>query len=631
MKRWGNSPNVNDPAQFTLPGVLMRAGGDHPRGPAFKRLATPGEFALNRAKLRMAFPALLFLVFFAVVIGRLAELTLLHNRIEVQAQNQNEDSVASVDMSVASRADIVDRNGIVLATSLPTYMLCADTKQLLDPVEAENKLMDVLPELDRQKLSDDLRGTKRCAVIKRHLTPRQYYAVNKLGIAGLEFHSDESRIYPGGRVLAHIVGYTDTDNKGIAGLERTLNERLTKDFTPVRLSIDSRLQNILYNEISQAIANFSAIGGSGVVMDAQNGEILALVSLPDFDPQKPGEAEDDARFNRVTLGVYEMGSTFKIFNTALALDSGIVKAADRFDTTHPIKIGRKMIRDYHPSKYDLNVPEIMMESSNIGAARMVERVGAVRQREFLADLGLFDKSPIELPEVGQPLYPSLKNWGEATMLTAAFGHGIAVNALQLTSGVAALIGGGKLLPPTLFAGGADFMQGPDKVQYKTAGSRLAVDTLIKTKTAAQLRAMMRLVVTDGTAKAAEVPGYFVIGKTGTADKAAGGKYEKNARLSSFVGAFPGNAPRYVVFVMLDDPKGNAKTFGFATGGWVAAPVVGHVINQIGPLLGVLPVDKELRERVEAQILRPLGAPLLGALHLKDGSVDYASVESNLAE
>lgn len=615
MTSWRPSKRHTASRQPSLPGLsgLGDKADAHHRTLHTRRLATPGEHALGRAKGRLALPLAIFAIIYLVIGGRLVDLTLMNETPDISGAQV----AMSGELPLASRADILDRNGAVLATSLPTFMLCADAPKLLNPDEAAEKLLSVLPELDKARLNEDLHSAKRCALIKRHLTPRQYYAINKLGIAGLEFHPDEGRIYPAGAVMAHVLGYTDIDNKGIAGIEKGLNARLEQEPEPVTLSIDLRLQTIMHRELSDAVENFHALGGAGMVMDAATGEILAMVSLPDFNPQRPGEATDDAKFNRASLGVYEMGSTFKIFSTALALDSGLVKPSDRFDTTHPIQIGHQTIRDYHPSKHDLNVAEIMMESSNIGAARMAEKVGTARQRAFFNRLGLTEKARIELPEIGAPLVPAAANWGETTTLTAAFGHGIAVSAVQLTAGVATLLGTGAPVRPTLL-----------KAKDPAAAPQPAV---VAPRTVAQMRALMRLVVTEGTAKSAEVQGYLVAGKTGTADKITGKRYAENARLSSFVSVFPGNAPRYVVFAMLDDPKGNAKTHGFATGGWTAAPVVGHVIGQIGPLLGVTPMEPDMMANAEHQLLHPLGAELLSALHVEDGTDNYAAVETNTAE
>ena len=601
MKGWRSSLRRSSPFQPRLPGLLDSSEK------VSRRVASPAEFALHRARTRLLVAAALFGIVYSVIAGRLTMLSLMSD-----ASENAPSSVASGDATTTSRADIVDRNGTVLATSLPLFSLCADARKVIDPDDAARKLLSVLPDLDRDRLAENLHGSKHCVVLKRHLTPRQYYAINKMGIAGLEFNPDEGRTYPAGNVTAHVLGYTDIDNKGIAGLERSLNARLQEKPEPVVTTLDLRLQTIMRGALSDAIQNFHALGGAGIVMDTTNGEILALVSLPDFDPMHAGNADDNALFNRATLGVYEMGSTFKIFNTALALDSGLVKVGERFDTTHPLEVGRRKIHDFHPSDHDLNVAEIFMESSNIGSARMAMRFGSARQRAFLEHLGLLEKTPLELPEIGMPLAPSASNWGDAATMTVAFGHGVSVNAVQLVSAAATIVNDGLTVKPTLLK--------KDGPSVKTTQDRL-----VSPRTAALMRALMRLVVTHGTAKQADVEGYVVGGKTGTADKLSGRTYSANARLSSFLGVFPLNAPRYIVFALLDDPKGNAKTHGFATGGWTAAPVVGKVIAQIGPLLGLSPMEQDKMAATERDILKPLGPDLLESLNVT-AEDDDASVE-----
>jgi cell division protein FtsI (penicillin-binding protein 3) len=570
-------------------------------------LATPREQALELARARLGVIIVVFVVAWLTIGGRLAYLT-LSGEPEIQAAH------TAPNDGPAERADIVDRNGTVLATSLPTVSLCADSKSILNPDEAAKELLGALPDLNAQKLGDDLRNGKHCSVLKRHLTPRQYYEVNKLGIAGLEFRPDERRIYPAGALTAHVVGYSDIDDNGLSGMEKSMDSRLNEDPNPLALALDLRVQSILRQELIGAMNDYHAIAAAGLVMDINTGEILSMVSLPDFDPGRAGTATDDQRFNRDTLGVYEMGSIFKIFNTALALDSGLVHINDTFDTTHSIEIGSHTIRDFEKENRNLNVAEIFTHSSNIGSAHMAQRFGGVRQREFFARLGLTDKLSLELPEVGAPLLPSAHDWSESTTMTAAFGHGIAVNIVQMAGAVATIVNDGHPIHPTMLKMNSPPEQDPSSV--------------ISPHTSALVRGLMRLVVTRGTAKKADVNGFMVGGKTGTADKLdANHHYASNARLSSFIGLFPINSPKYLVYALLDDPKGNAKTYGFATGGWVAAPVINRVVAQMGPLLGMPPLTKEVEEATERQILKPLGAETVDGIPVEEGS-SYASVESN---
>jgi cell division protein FtsI (penicillin-binding protein 3) len=533
---------------------------------------------LLRARVRFGFVVMLFTLCFAVVAWRLTDLGYF------QHEPRNAGTVRAPHQAAPfPRADIVDRNGVLLATSLPTSSAYADPARVLDPVEAADKLLTVLPDLDRNRLIKSLGGKGRFVWIRRNLTPRQTYRINALGIPGLYFKDGFRRVYPAGEILSHVVGFTSIDNIGLYGIERSFDERLRSDPDPLQLSIDLRVQHVLRAELAAAIEEFDAIGGAGLVMNAKTGEVLALSSLPDFDPHRPGDFGSEELFNRVTLGVYEMGSTFKILNTAMALDSGAVKIGDSFDATEPIKVGRFRINDFHPERRWLTVPEIMVYSSNIGAARMALAAGTEAQRDFMRRAGLLDRSPIELPEVGAPLVPS--PWREINTMTIAFGHGLAVSGLQLVSAIGAVVNDGLLLPPTLIK----------RDPYALPEGR----RIVTPETSDTLRRLLRLVITKGTGKAADVPGYLVGGKTGTAEKRTGGSYDRNARISSFVGVFPMTDPEYLVFVMLDEPKGTEETFGYATAGWVAAPAVGKIIAQIGPLVGMKPIDQSAPKVLEA--------------------------------
>jgi cell division protein FtsI (penicillin-binding protein 3) len=333
-----------------------------------------------------------------------------------------------------------------------------------------------------------------------------------------------------------------------------------------------RIQHILREELNKAIEDFTAVGGAGIVLDAKTGEVLAMVSLPDFDPNDPGAADPDSRFNRATLGVYEMGSTFKIFNTALALNAGISTMTSSYDARKPIRIGRYTINDFHPEHRFLTVPEIFTYSSNIGAAKMAVDIGPELQEKFMKRIGMLDPESIELPELGDPLYP--KNWRLVNCMTIAYGHGIAVTALHLVSGVAAIVENGMMRPTTLLR--RDSRTAPP-------GERV-----ISERTSAEMRELMRMVVQTGTGKSAKVPGYDVGGKTGTAEKLSGRHYMRNARMAAFVAAFPMSAPRYVILAMVDEPHPNKHSFGYATGVWVAAPAVGRIVERMAPLLGIEP-------------------------------------------
>ncbi|MBY0431844.1 MAG: penicillin-binding protein 2, partial [Rhodospirillales bacterium] len=377
--------------------------------------------------------------------------------------------------------------------------------------------------------------------------------------------------YPQGPLAAHVVGMTDIDNKGIAGIEKSFDATLHGSRDPLRLAIDLRVQTVLREELTRSMNDFHAIGAIGMVMDVRTGELAGMVSLPDFDPNAPSDPQ--AMFNRATLGVYEMGSTFKLFNTAISLDLGLSNLGSAYDTS-PIKVGKFTITDYHPFNRPLSVTEILIHSSNLGSARMALEYGTENQKAFLAKFGLLKAPHVELPEVGTPLVPS--PWREINTMTISYGHGIAVTPVHLITGVSALVNGGEWRPATL-------------LKHEPGTGIAAPRQVIKPETSEKLRKMMRMVVESGTGSKADVPGYFVGGKTGTAEKLGAGGYRHKALLSSFIATFPTIDPKYVVLAMIDEPQGTKESFGYATGGWVAAPAVGRIVSRIGPMLGIAPI------------------------------------------
>jgi len=491
---------------------------------------------------------------------------------------------------VTSRADIVDRNGLILATNLKTPSLYANPSEVIDPARTARELVRLLPHLDPLETERKLTGSGKFVWIERDLTPRLMARINNAGLPGIHFMDEERRIYPQGQIAGHVVGYTDIDGNGISGIEKSQNLALTTSEKPLTLSIDVRLQHLLRREILRSMAEFQGIGGAGTIMDVRTGEILALVSLPDFDPNDPGQIDPDARFNRVSLGVYELGSTFKIFNTAMALDAGVASMTSGYDASEPIRVSRFRIRDFHAKNRWLSVPEIFQYSSNIGSAKMAMDVGTEGQIAFMEKLGMTDRVGIELPERGRPLVPTV--WRDINTMTIAFGHGISVSPLHLVAGVGAMVNGGILRRPTLLA---------QQTDAPAPGTRVISESVSK-----DMRRLLRLVVETGTGRNASADGYLVGGKTGTAEKATANGYARKALISSFVAAFPIHEPRYVVFAMVDEPKGNERSFGYATGGWVAAPVVKNVVARMGPMLGIQAVDEEAPEIRRALAVDELG-------------------------
>lgn len=548
--------------------------------------------ALETGRNRLLVTGAMFVLAFTVISGRMVEVTLLRG-----GANAAPHIAKSAEDIGVERADVVDRNGVLLATSLPTVSLYARPKEIADKVDAARRVASVLTDMSGSELQDKLRENRAFIYLRRNLTPRQEYDVNALGIPGLYFEKGEKRIYPQGELTAHVVGLTDLDNKGIAGIEKSEERELKGRHDPLRLSIDVRVQTILRNELVNAVQEFNAVGATGMVMDVRTGELLAMVSLPDFNPNYLNSATPAAMFNRATLGVYEMGSTFKLFNTAAMLDDGLATPASTFDASHPLEFAGYTIHDEHAENRWMNMAEILIHSSNIGSARMAMELGIDRQKEFLGRMGLLRPVSLELPEIGAPLIPN--PWREINSMTIAFGHGMAVTPLQLVSGVSALVDGGEMHPPTLLA--------------HAEGEPVASTRVVKRSTSESLVQMMRMVVSDGTGDTADVPGYQVAGKTGSAEKSGAGGYRRKALLSSFIATFPANDPRYVVLVMIDEPKGTKATFGLIQAHWNAAPAVGHVIAQIGPLLGMTPspvnYDEPRKPALAVKALATKGADL----------------------
>ena len=480
---------------------------------------------------------------------------------------------------VPPRADIVDRNGVPLARTIDAWTIAVHPRRLLgDPDSIAAKLAELMPEKSKAEYLRILRSDKNFIYLSRRAVPELVAAVNALGEPGIVFDREPERLYPNLGLAAHVLGYTDLDGRGAAGVERAFEERLSvpdQRGDPLQLSIDSRIQQAMEAELSAAMAKFSAIGAAGVVMDIKTGEVLAMTSLPELNPNVPGHGSMEARFNRATLGVYELGSTFKPFTVAMAMDAGLITSfGKQYDCPRGLSIGGFTITDTHPFGRSCSVAEIMMESSNIGTAQIAAQLGAERQKEFLRKMGYLEPVSIELKERGRTLTPGA-NWGSVATMTVGFGHGIAVTPLHLASGYATLFNGGIWRPATLLK--------PGRGHRVPQGRRVFSE-----QTSYKMRALLRLVVTNGTGKKADAPGYRIGGKTGTAEKIAGGRYTSNAVVTTFAGVFPMDEPRYVVVAMLDDPKATAETYGFHTAGWNVAPVVSKVVSRIGPMLGVVP-------------------------------------------
>ena len=487
---------------------------------------------------------------------------------------------ANASKTQIERGAILDRNGKLLATTVPARILHADPKLILDPFETAEKLAPHLPKWSEERLLEKFAGKSRYIELERRLTPQRHREILNLGLPGIAVKRSAARIYPNGNEAAHLLGTIDVDGKGIAGVEKQFNDKLTQGES-IHLSIDIGVQGVVRHEIQKQIDEFEAIGGAGLVLDIKTGEIISMVSLPDFDPNHFGKAIDDARFNRATKGVFEMGSIFKVLNTAVALESGAVRLGQEFEVSKPLQVARFRIRDFHPYDRPLNISEILVYSSNIGSARMAEAIGPETQRAYMDKLGLLDRLSLELPEVARPLIP--RRWERIASMTISYGHGLSVTPVHASAAIAAAAGDGIFRQPTLLK------KSPDDTHLETR--------IFSEDTAKAVRSMMRLVVShkDGTGNFADAPGYLVGGKTGTAEKIKDKGYDKKANMVSFVGAFPSHDPAYLLFIMVDEPKGQKQSYGYATAGWVAAPAMRRIVEKIAPRLGVLPVDKDAPE------------------------------------
>jgi cell division protein FtsI (penicillin-binding protein 3) len=496
----------------------------------------------------------------------------------------------AIDLTPA-RGDIVDRDGQALARTIDAWIVALQPEKVIgNKLDLARKLAQLMPEKDEATYLKMLRSGRSFYYLRRRASPSLVAAINELGEPGMALQREPDRLYPQLNLAAHVVGFTDVDGRGNAGIERAFDDRLRdpeQRDEPIVLSVSSRIQQALEHELNEAMTHFSAIGAAGVVMDIHTGEVLAMTSLPQLNPNAAGQGTPEARFNRATLGVYELGSTFKPFTVAMAMDSGIIKSMGQmYNCPNELHVAGRSISDTHPFGRACSVAEIMKESSNIGTAQIADQLGSARQKEFLRKMGFLDKVQIELKERGRTLTPG-SQWNQIERMTVGYGHGIAVTPLHLATGYATLFNGGIYRPATLLKVGKNHAAG--------RGHRVFTED-----TSYKMRALLRLVVTEGTGKKADAPGYRVGGKTGTAQKIIGGHYSNSVNVTSFAGVFPMDEPRYVIVVMLDEPKATPETYGFTTAGWNVAPVVSKTVSRIAPMLGVRP-DKR-REPNMAEVL-----------------------------
>ncbi len=530
-----------------------------------------------KARARVGFAIIGFLLVYAVIGAKLV-------MFAVAPESRGERHTAAQDALATARPDIVDRNGEILATDVKAPSLYGEPRRIIDKDEAIELLTATLPDLETGEVRQRLSGRKGFVWLKREITPQQQIDIHRLGIPGIGFLRENKRVYPNGPEVSHLIGLVNIDNQGIAGIEKWLDtngladlhragfatDRLQK---PIELAVDVRVEHALRDELLKAKDKFHAKAASGIVSNVKTGEIVAMVSLPDFDPNNPKEANDPDRINRLTTGVYEMGSTFKAFTLAMALDSGKSTLDSMWDDRGPLHYGKFTIHDDEPKNRFISMKEVFTFSSNVGAARIALSQGVEAHKAFLAKMGQLQRLRTELPESAAPLVP--RHWGELNTVTIAFGHGVAVAPLQAVMGIDALVNGGYLIPPT-------FLKRSEEEAMAVA------KRVIKPETSDKMRFLLRLNAEVGTARKADVPGYYVGGKTGTAEKVVNGRYAKKRVLTAFTAIFPADAPQYQLLVMLDEPQALKETYGFITSGWNAVPTGGNVIARIAPLLGIQP-------------------------------------------
>ncbi|HZH08812.1 MAG TPA: penicillin-binding protein 2 [Microvirga sp.] len=535
---------------------------------------------LDKSTSRVSLASFCFVLLFGAIGVRLVQLA-------VTSENTSEVRRAASSEISAARPDIVDRNGEVLATDVKMVSVFAEPRNIVDKDEAVELLTAVLPDLDATELRNKLNSKKGFVWVKREITPRQQAEVHRLGIPGVGFLPENKRVYPNAEAAAHILGFANVDNVGIAGIEKYIDSMGLQDLNgagfnisaadlkPVQLSIDLRVQHALRDELMKGMAKYKAKATAGAILDVNTGEIIALVSLPDFDPNNPVDALDKDRINRINVGVFEMGSTFKALTVAMALDSGKYNINSTLDARSGLRYGKFTIGDYHATHRVLTVPEVFIHSSNIGTARMALGIGVEGHKAFLRKMGQLTRLETELPENAAPIVPP--RWGELNTMTIAFGHGLAVAPLQALMAVGALVNGGVMIKPT-------FLKRTEEEARKDALQ------VLKPETSEAMRYVMRLNAThpEGSASNASIAGFFVGGKTGTAEKVINGRYAKNKNFTTFTAVLPSDKPKYVFLTIMDEPQAVEGTYGFATAGWNAAPTTGNIIERVAPLLGVPP-------------------------------------------
>ncbi|GGA46678.1 peptidoglycan D,D-transpeptidase FtsI family protein [Pelagibacterium lentulum] len=541
---------------------------------------------LTSARIRWA----MFFVFvvFAIMAGRLVWLGNIE--LDTTIEGQTRDAI------MASRPAILDRNGIEMAVDIRVPSLFAEPRRILDVDEATDALLTVLPHLNRSWLRQRLSGDRGFVWVARELTPAQEERIMRLGIPGLDFVTESKRFYPGGTVAAHVMGAVNIDNVGIAGVEKHLdddNVALLQSLglargnalTPVNLALDLRVQHVLHDELLDAMERYQAVAAAGAIMDVHTGEIVAMASLPDFDPNVPATMLEEGRFNRLTAAKFEPGSTFKTMTFAAVLDSGALRLTDSVDARFNARFGRYSISDFHGKYRILSVAEVYKYSSNIGTIKMMQAMGKDNFRAFITRMGFEGGPSIELPEVTTSTIPN--NLSEVAAATISFGHGLSVTPMQMLTATAALVNGGYLMDPTLF-------------ERSREEAMVGASQVVSQRTSDQIRYLMRLNALEGSGSRGNriANGYRWGGKTGTAEKVVDGRYSTQNVTAFFASAFPLDAPRYAMFILVDEPKAENAQSG-RTAGWNAGEVSGRIVARAAPMLGIQPNNDP---EIDAQLI-----------------------------
>ncbi|HEY9010368.1 MAG TPA: penicillin-binding protein 2 [Devosia sp.] len=547
---------------------------------------------LTKARIRWVIFALVLV--FGVVGARLVQLGSVVTETTIEGQER--------DLITASRPALLDRNGLEMAVDIRVPSLYAEPRRIIDVEEAVQKLRTVLPDLDADWLRKRLTGDKGFVWVKRELTPAIEDAIFALGLPGFDFLQESKRFYPGGKEASHILGATNIDNQGIAGIEKHMDDEEVallqslglargNELAPVNLSIDLRVQHVLYEQLADALVRYQAVASAGAIMDVRTGEVIGMVSLPDYDPNNPVTAFEDyqgrknQRFNRLTAGIFELGSTFKTITLAGALDSGKVRITDTFDARYGIRFGRFTIDDFHGKHRVLTLPEVYKYSSNVGTIRIMQTLGKDDFRAFLTKLGFDKPISIELPEKRNPTVP--EKFSEIVAATSSFGHGLSISPMHMLRAYAAFVNDGNMVPLTLY-------------KRSEAEAKALYQPVVSPNTSRYMRYLMRLNALEGSGtrmnKAAA--GYRAGGKTGTAEKVVDGRYSSQKSLNVFASAFPLDNPRYAIIILVDEPKSENAQSGH-TAGWNAGEVTGRVIAQIAPMLGISP---DFNEMIDANLV-----------------------------